>query len=81
MPKCIIYTDPITRTVEIVHPAYQDMARDRSLTDDQFLNMVAAKDVPVDVTYQVIDQTTIPTDRTNRDLWKEEPGGIDTSVR
>lgn len=42
----------------------------RDQTDEEFLDWVAAKDVPAGVDYQIVDVSDIPSDRTFRDAWE-----------
>ena len=58
----IIYS---TKTgIAIIHP-----------TGELSIEEVAAKDVPAGVSFRIVDESEIPTDRTFRNAWKDE-GGI-----
>jgi hypothetical protein len=42
----------------------------RNETDDEFIEWIAAKDVPKGKPYKIIDVEDIPTDRTFRNAWE-----------
>lgn len=42
----------------------------RKETDEEFLDWVAAKDVPAGVPFKIVDAEDIPADRTFRDAWE-----------
>lgn len=39
-------------------------------TEDEFVQRIARKDVPTGLTYEIIDESAIPKDRTFRNAWK-----------
>jgi len=58
----IIYSTK--KGIAIIHP-----------TGELSIEEVAAKDVPANVSFRIVDESEIPTDRTFRNAWKDE-GGI-----
>jgi len=58
----IIYSTK--KGIAIIHP-----------TGELSIEEVAAKDVPAGVSFRIVDESEIPTDRTFRNAWKDE-GGI-----
>ncbi|CAB4198019.1 hypothetical protein UFOVP1309_47 [uncultured Caudovirales phage] len=42
----------------------------RLQTDDEFINWIAAKDVPTGVQFKIIDSVDVPTDRMFRAAWE-----------
>ena len=68
--RVIIYDDPDRGSAVVLHPAYNDQVRPAGETDDQLIARVIAQSVPADVTYSIMDDSDIPRDRTNRDLWR-----------
>lgn len=82
--KAIAYTRP-DGGISIIHPAPQaNVVKDflrmgnqtmaatiQAMTYDQFVEWIRDKDVPAGSTNtQIIDTTTIPTDRSQRDAWR-----------
>jgi hypothetical protein len=58
-----------------VTPAYDEKitvtpAIYRDQTDDEFMEWIANKDVPAGKSFQIVDVTDIPSDRTFRDAWE-----------
>ena len=58
-----------------VTPAYDETvtvtpAVYREQTDSEFIEWIAAKDVPAGKQFQIVDVTDIPSDRTFRDAWE-----------
>lgn len=58
-----------------VTPAYDETvtvtpAIYRHQTDDEFIQWIANKDVPVGKPFQIVDVSDIPSDRTFRDAWE-----------
>ncbi len=80
-----IYTAPVGHVfvgrVIIVKPAYDDPTRPRGFTDDEYCIYVRdlTGQVPIGTTAQIIDESMLPTDKSNRNNWKERPGGIEAS--
>lgn len=61
MSQRIIYTDPITGNVCVVIP-----------TGEEPIEEVAAKVIPVGISYKIVDASDIPADRSFRNAWKLE---------
>lgn len=85
----VIFTDPSLHGgppgLVMIIPAYNDIVRDKSLTDDQLLTaaitqVLTNRGLPLTYPYQVIDSSQVPVDRANRNLWKEKVGGIDAGI-
>lgn len=49
-------------------------------TEDEFLNRIAAKDVPNGTLYEIVESENIPTDRTFRDAWKSGNGRVEHDI-
>jgi len=41
---------------------------------------LAKKDVPNDLSYEIVETDAIPTDRTFRNAWKKKTGGVETDM-
>ena len=67
-----------------VTPAYDETvtvapAVYREQTDSEFIEWIAAKDVPAGKPYKIVDVADIPTDRTFRNAWEADmtnPDGV-----
>jgi hypothetical protein len=77
--KQILVSEAITETVTV--PATEDdpeheqtniiaEAVYRDETDEEFLQWIAAKDVPAGKPFQIVDVSDIPEDRTFRNAWE-----------
>lgn len=76
--KKIIYTRS-DGGLSVVHPA--ENARLDNETDAEFISRIVEKDVPpgaLDV--QIVDATSIPTDRTFRNAWKAGVGKVEHNL-
>lgn len=99
MDTVIVFTQPMSGGVSVVHPAPQ--ARQRVLvseavyeetpqgatieaapavyrdqTDEEFLAFVAQRSVPAGVSFEVVQRTDVPSDRTFRNAWTAQGGRI-----
>lgn len=77
--KQVLVSDAVTETVII--PATEDTPEHeqtniitpavyRDETDEEFLQWIAAKDVPAGKTFKIVDSSDIPEDRTFRNAWE-----------
>jgi len=57
-------TPAYDETVTITPATYRDQ------TDDEFMQWIAAKDVPAGKPFQIVDVSDIPSDRTFRNAWE-----------
>jgi hypothetical protein len=67
--QSVLVSDAVTEIVDdeevIISPAiYRDQ------TDEEFLQWIAAKDVPAGKPFQIVDVSDIPEDRTFRNAWE-----------
>ena len=65
--KLIIYPTE-NGGVAIITPAIN--AKNSNETYDEFIERIAAKDVPTGTSYKIVPVEDIPTDRTFRDAWE-----------
>lgn len=67
--QLVIVTPAVTETngseTVVITPAVT-----REQTDEEFLAWVAAKDVPPDTPFKIVDSSEIPTDRSFRNAWE-----------
>jgi len=71
--KVVIYEDEELERAVIIVPAYNDVTRNQDETDDQLLQRLIRKvlgDNPPN--YSIVEDSVIPSDRTNRDDWHYE---------
>ena len=71
MDKSLVYTRP-DGGVSVVIPApalWADYQR-QGLSEQQFLEDVAASSIPQGTAYEVMDKSELPANRTYRDAWK-----------
>ena len=77
--KVVIWNDPITGILCVIHPAYGDATRGATQKDADILESVIVKDVPPNVAARIIEDTDLPshisTDRYFRDAC-EDTGAI-----
>ena len=77
--KQVLVSDAVTETVII--PATEDTPEHeqtniitpavyRDETDEEFLQWIAAKDVPTGKPFKIVDSSDIPEDRTFRNAWE-----------
>ena len=77
--KQVLVSEAVTETVIV--PATEDAPEHeqtniitpavyRDETDEEFLQWIAAKDVPAGKTFQIVDVSDIPSDRTFRNAWE-----------
>lgn len=87
--KKIVYSEP-SGNVVVIHPAPKEkvgqfLPQVLSMTDDQYVDFIKQKDVPVVATnVSVVDETEIPVRDSNRDKWRIKPNGkieVDPSVK
>jgi hypothetical protein len=57
-------TPAYDETVTVTPAIYRDQ------TDDEFMQWIAAKDVPAGKPFQIVDVSDIPSDRTFRNAWE-----------
>jgi len=62
----------------VCNPNYALLGKDESETD--FIERIAAKDVPAGVEYQVVDASEIPVDRTFRGAWVAGQGRVEHDI-
>ena len=72
MNQLIIYTQD-NGTVAIIRPTEEALA---IMTIEQ----IAAKDVPAGVPFEIVDDSTIPADRTFRNAWEHSNSAINISM-
>lgn len=77
--KQVLFSDAVTEVVVIPAtedtPEYQETnivtpAVYRDETDEEFLQWIAAKDVPAGKPFKIVDVSDIPEDRTFRNAWE-----------
>ena len=73
--KKIIYSLPDGR-VAVVHPVINTHPEPEQITEEQALERAIAR-LPAGVVFQVVEETSIPSDRTFRDGWKEGAGKVE----
>lgn len=73
--KKIIYSLPDGR-VAVVHPVINTHPEPEKITENEALERAIAR-LPAGVVFQVVDETSIPSDRTFRDGWKEGAGKVE----
>lgn len=71
MTKRIIYTE--NDIMKVIIPAGKDLS-----TKD--LNGIATAVVPDGISFKIINQSDLPSDRTFRDAWKEDGGSIGVDI-
>lgn len=69
MSKVIVYQDNQLDRAVILVPAYNDSARPVGDTDDALIMRVLSKSLPIDAEYSIVESSTIPSNRSNRDSW------------
>tara|TARA_R100000742_G_C4256990_1_gene74848 strand:- start:41 stop:511 length:471 start_codon:yes stop_codon:yes gene_type:complete len=73
----IIYTNS-DGTVSILQPILTEI---NPKTGNAFtIEEIAAKDVPSGTSYEIVDDSVIPTDRSFRDAWKQNSKTIETDM-
>jgi hypothetical protein len=70
MTKRIIYKNA-NEGVSVIVPAPQS---------EMTLAEIAAKDVPAGHSYKIVDVSEVPTDRTDRDLWRVDESDLTDGV-
>ena len=75
--KKICWIDPETGDLLITIPAYNDLARSKDLSDDEFCEWVQTLAVPEGVSSRIIDDSdpaisSFLSDRTFRDAWTDD---------
>lgn len=65
--------------LSIVHPAQN--ARRPNENEEDWLARVAARSVPEGVSYQIVDKSIIPEDRTWRDAWTLGDNAISVDIK
>ena len=70
--KIICWVDPETGILAITTPAYGDITRPLSMSDDEFCEYIRTKDIPEGVTSHIIEDTDLPSDRYFRSAWEWE---------
>lgn len=74
--KKIIYED--AGGVSIITPCEAERLKDE--TDDEFASRIGRKDAPAGVPKLIVDESSIPQDRTFRAAWKFTPQGVDHDI-
>jgi hypothetical protein len=69
--KRIIYQQINGITAIVVpSPDYLDHLQTHGMTDDEALEYIAIKDVPLGLTWKIVNTDNLPTDRTYRNAWE-----------
>lgn len=70
--ETIVPADSLARVWPI-----QGAVVDWAEAEDEFVARIAAKDIPQGVSFRIVDEADIPSDRTFRNAWKEGNQGIE----
>jgi len=73
--RVVIFEDEELERAVIIVPAYNDVTRNQDETDDQLLQRLIKKVLgnnPPE--YSIVEDSAIPSDRTNRDDWHYDHG-------
>ena len=75
--KCIVFDNPATGHLSVIHPIYNDRLRPSDATDDDVLDECIRRNIetgilPAGVAYRIIEANEIPTHRLFRNAWSDD---------
>ena len=75
--KCIVFDNPATGHLSVIHPVYNDRLRPSDATDDDVLDECIRRNIetgtlPTGAAYRVVDASVIPTHRLFRNAWSDD---------
>ena len=79
--KCIVFDNPATGHLSVIHPVYNDRLRPSDATDDDVLDECIRRNIetgtlPTGAAYRVVDASVIPTHRLFRNAWWDDGNNV-----
>ena len=79
--KCIVFDNPATGHLSVIHPVYNDRLRPGDATDDDVLDECIRRNIetgilPAGVAYRIVEASVIPTHRLFRNAWSDDGNDV-----
>ena len=75
--KRIVFDNPTTGHLSVIHPVYNDRLRPDDATDDDVLDECMRRNIetgvlPAGVAYRIVEASVVPTQRLFRNAWSDD---------